>query len=167
VKIASNNTDDSRRPTGLRSGFTLVEVLCAIAIAAFMVAVLFAAVDGGYGVLQETRDDMRATQILMEKTEAFRLFTWPQLSNAPTTFVQYYYPNGITNSSAGTTYCGIINATGVATNIPSSAGYQANIHLITITISWTNNFAGKPVAHSRQVQTMNALGGMQSYLFGQ
>ncbi len=149
-----------------RAAFTLVEVLCSIGIAAFVVSTLFASYDGGYAILRVTRDDMRATQILMEKTESFRLFTWRQLSNTPTTFVNYYYPMGVTNNSAGTVYIGTINATGNATNIPSSLGYRTNIHLITITLKWTNNFAGNQVPHTRQVQTMNALGGMQNYLFG-
>ena len=148
------------------AAFTLVEVLCSIAIASIMIGVLFAALDGGFAILQVTRDDLRATQILLQKNEAFRLFTWPQLSNCPTTFVEYYNPAGAASGSGGTTYYGTINAIGAATNIPSSATYRTNIHLITITVSWTNGFAGKNVNHTRQMQTMNALGGMQNYLFG-
>ena len=157
----------SRQRRSSTTAFTLVEVLCSITIAAIMAAVLFAGLDGGFAILRVTRDDLRATQILLQKTEAFRLFTWAQLSNSPTTFVEYYNPLGTSNSTAGTVYYGTINAIGTATNIPSSATYRTNIHLITVTLFWTNDFTGKLVSHSRQVQTMNAIGGMQNYLFGQ
>lgn len=151
-------------------GFTLVEVMASIAVAAIMVSVLFAGFSQGYSILRNTSDDLRATQILMQKTEAFRLFTWQQLSNCPTTFTEYYNPVGVTNDKAGTIYYGTIDPTGVATNIPNNsvtALYKANIHLITITVNWTNTFSGKQVAHSRQMLTLNAIGGMQNYLFGQ
>ena len=152
------------------TGFTLVEVLVSIAIAAIMVSVLFAGFSQGYSILRNTSDDLRATQILMQKTEAFRLYTWAQLAACPTAFIEYYNPAGQTNDQAGTIYYGTINPVGVATNIPDNsvtALYKTNVHLITITLNWTNDFSGKEIAHRRQMLTLNAIGGMQNYLFGQ
>lgn len=155
------------RPAGRSlGGFTLVEIICAVAVASIMIAVLFRTFTMGFSILKVTREDLRATQILLQKTEAFRLFTWPQLTNCPTTFTEYYYPAGTTNGSAGTLYFGTITPTGTATNIPDTAPYKANVHLITITVTWTNEFAGHQVGHTRMMQTMNAFGGMESYLIG-
>lgn len=146
------------------AGYTLVEVLCAVLIAAISAAVLFVGFDNGFAILRTTREDMRATQILMQKTEAVRLCTWQQLTNCPTTFKEYYYPAGTTN--AGTLYWGTLSTTGVATNVPDSAAYKNNLHLITIRLVWTNFVGAKLVPHSRQMQTLSAKYGMQNYLFG-
>lgn len=160
----------SKQVVSSRLGFTLVEVMVSIAIAGITVGVLFAGFSQGYSILRNTRDDLRATQILMQKTEAFRLFTWAQLANCPTTFTEYYNPSGLTNDSTGTIFYGTINPVGVATNIPDNsvtALYKTNVHLITITLNWTNAFSGKDLAHRRQMLTLNAIDGMQNYLFGQ
>jgi prepilin-type N-terminal cleavage/methylation domain-containing protein len=148
-----------------QSGYTLVEVLCAVAIVAVMASVLFVGFDNGFTVLRTTREDMRATQILMQKTEAVRLLTWPQLSNCPTTFQEYFYPGGAVTTNGGTLYCGTLSTTDAATNIPATAAYRSSVHLVTITVLWTNYINSKPVAHSRQMQTLNAQFGMQTYLW--
>jgi prepilin-type N-terminal cleavage/methylation domain-containing protein len=144
-------------------GFTLVEVICAIAIGAISASVLFVGFDMGYGILGNTRDDLRATQILLQKTEAIRLFTWTQLSQATNSFQEYYYPSGTNSGIQGTLFYGTFNATGYPTDIiPASTGYVTNIHLVTITVNWTNGVH----AHSRTMQTLNAAQGMQNYLYG-
>ena len=150
-----------------RAGYTLVEVMCAIFIVAIAVTALFYGFNNGFAILRTTREDLRATQILMQKTEAFRLFTWAQLTNVQNTsptFTEYYNPSGSTSNSAGTLYYGTLSTVGVATNIPDSVPYKGNLHLITVTVKWTNNIGKQAVAHSRQMQTLSALAGMQGYL---
>ena len=159
MRIKAAEINRNERPIS-RRGFTLVEVVCAIAIAAIMVSVLFHGFDNGFAILRSTRDNMRATQILMQKTEAFRLYTWAQLSNCPASFQEYYNPLGVTNNSAGTLFYGTLSTTGEATNIPASSDYRTNLLLSTITISWTNAWG----AHSLQMQTLSAKNGMQNYL---
>lgn len=161
--ISCLQTENKRTRRRSACGFTLVEVICAIAIGAISASVLFVGFDMGYGILQNTRDDLRATQILLQKTEAIRLFKWQDLSNAPTSFQEYYYPSGTTNGTQGSLFYGTLNATGYPTDIiPASTGYVTNIHLVTITVNWTNGVH----AHSRTMQTLNAAQGMQNYLYG-
>lgn len=148
------------KPHGSAGAFTLVEVICAIAIGAIMISVLFHGLDNGFSILRSTRDDLRATQILMQKTEAFRLYTWKQLTNCPATFTEYYNPTGNTNSTAGTIFYGTLSTTAPATNITDGASYVDQLHLITITVSWTNTSGG----HTRQMQTLSAKNGLQNYL---
>jgi|SRR5690242_14191077 len=155
---------------GRRSaGYTLVEVLCAIIIAAIATTALFAGFNNSFAILRTTREDLRATQILMQKTEAVRMLTWQQLTNVQTlepTFKEYYYPAGTSSNQAGALYWGTISTTALATNIPDTVPYKANLHLVTITVVWTNYVGSKSLAHSRQMQTLSALSGMQSYLSG-
>lgn len=156
----------TRRTNRRGAGYTLVEVLLSIVIAAISAAVLFVGFDNGFAILRTTREDLRATQILMQKTEAVRLLTWQQLSNLPTTFQEYYYPPGTISTNPGTLYYGTISAFGVPDGIPDSVSYKSSLHLITITLAWTNYVGASANAHSRQMQTMSALYGLQSYLYG-
>jgi hypothetical protein len=142
-----------------------VEVICAVLIAAIAASVLFVGFDNGFAVLRTTREDMRATQILMQKTEAVRLCTWQQLTNVNKigTFKESYFPAGTTNP--GTLYFGTISTLGTASSdIPDT--YRNSLHLITITVVWTNYIGPRLVAHTRQMQTLSAKNGMQNYLFG-
>ena len=143
-----------------------MEVLCSIVIASISIAALFAAFSNGYTILRVTRDDLRATQILTQKTEAVRLLTWQELSNCPTAFQDYFYPPGVTNGTQGTVFYVTITPFGDPTNIPNSVSYRTNIHLITINVAWTNGINQKVVAHHRLTQTMLANDGMQTYIYG-
>lgn len=157
---------NQRGPERCESGYTLVEVICSVFIAAIAASVLFVGFDNGFAILRTTREDLRATQILMQKTEAFRLYTWEQLTqaNTPGTFKEYYYPAGSGTNSPGSLYWGTVSTLGVATNIPAGTAYRDNVHLITITVNWTNYIGLRPVSHSRQMQTLSAISGMQNYL---
>lgn len=159
---------DSRRPRLREKGFTLVEVVCSIFIAGIAASVLFIGFDNGFALLRTTREDLRATQILMQKTEAVRLLTWDQLTQGQMKFVEYFNPAGVSKTNGGTAYWCDINTTGVPTNIPSSAAYRSNIRLVTISVLWTNSVndwkGARNISHSRQMQTLSAISGMQNYL---
>ena len=154
---------DIRRET---LAFTLVEVMISTGILAFMMVSLYAAFTYGFASIGSTREDLRATQLLLQKAEAVRLCTWNQLSNCPTSFSDTYNPLGATNGTAGAIYGGTLVTTGTATNIPDSASYKSKIHLITITISWTNFSGNNALVHTRQLQTLSAYNGMQTYFYG-
>lgn len=147
-------------------GFTLTEVLIAGALVSVIAATLFGAFSLGFTVLQISRDDLRATQITMQKMEAIRLFTWSQILNTNylrPTFVEYYDPAGLTNGSQGSVYRGFVAAT-IPTNVPPA--YQTNMRTITVTVYWTNYNGSKAIVHSRQMQSNVSKNGMQNYVWG-
>jgi prepilin-type N-terminal cleavage/methylation domain-containing protein len=149
-------------------GYTLVEVLIAVVITAITASVLFVGFDNGFALLRTTREDMRATQILLQKTEAVRLMAWQDLTNADSVrnFQENFSPSGTATTNSGTLYYGTMSTLGAATNISNSVSYKGNIYLVTITLNWTNYIGSKPVAHSRQMQTLWALNGMHNYFYG-
>ncbi|HVU99900.1 MAG TPA: prepilin-type N-terminal cleavage/methylation domain-containing protein, partial [Verrucomicrobiae bacterium] len=55
------------------NGFTLVEVMVSVLVVAVMTFSLYAAFSYGFTVVQMTREDLRATQILMQRMEGIRL----------------------------------------------------------------------------------------------
>ena len=107
-----------------------------------------------------TREDLRATQILLQRAEAIRLSPYKLLQDPttyPTNVTDYYSPSSQHN---GTVYSVAYNcAPGPATLPPS---YRSNMVLITVTASWNS---GK-VQHSRSSQTYVARYGIQHYVSG-
>jgi Tfp pilus assembly protein PilV len=174
MTLISPNT--VRQSRGIMAN-TLPEVMISVVILAIMFASLYAAFNTGFGSMTASREEMRATQIMTQKLEAIRLLTWAQMSNAPTSFQeyydsaqtsfqQYYNSNKPTNSTAGCTYYGTISYFDTATNVPSA--YQSKLHVITVTVTWTNGFASTtPIAHTRSMQTISAYLGLQNYIYGQ
>jgi prepilin-type N-terminal cleavage/methylation domain-containing protein len=144
------------------AAFTLIEVMIAVVIIGVMTFSLYAGFAFGFTMVQMSREDLRATQILMQRVEGLRLCTWSSLSNCPINFQTSYDP---TVTNAGTIYYGSIT-TNAATGIPNTAAYNTNMCLLTATITWTNYFGSKTIPHSRQVQSYIARYGLQSYFWG-
>jgi len=55
------------------------EVLVAIQIVGLMAVSLFGCFFSGFAILQRGRENLRATQIMLQRIEAIRLFTWQQV----------------------------------------------------------------------------------------
>jgi prepilin-type N-terminal cleavage/methylation domain-containing protein len=145
------------------AAFTLVEVMVALAISTIMLVTVFSGFTLGWAVIHTSRDDLRATQILTQKIESLRLLTWDELASCPTNFTDTYDPT--TANGSGTFYSGTIFI-GAATNIVGSASYKDQVHLITVSLLWTNSYGNRALVHSRSMQTLSAMNGMQNYLWG-
>jgi prepilin-type N-terminal cleavage/methylation domain-containing protein len=149
-------------PGTRRTGaFTLVEVLVSVVVLAVIATAFYSGLSSGFSVVQTTREDLRATQILMQKVEALRLCTWEQLTNV--SFQELYDP--VSTNKNGATYFGTI-VTNSASAIPNSSSYQSNVCLVTVTLSWTNYSGRRLLPHTRQMQTQVARYGMQNYIWG-
>ncbi|HKW28172.1 MAG TPA: hypothetical protein VJT54_02470, partial [Verrucomicrobiae bacterium] len=83
------------------AAFTLVEAVLAVGLLGVALAAFFACLGSGLNILDTARQDLRATQILAQKTEAVRLCTWSQLASLPTSFKDYYYTSSLTNGTPG------------------------------------------------------------------
>jgi hypothetical protein len=175
VKIRGNFANrmkiDVQSP-GVRVQFayTLAEVMISIVILSIMMISLYAGFWSGFSIVKLSRENLRATQILVQKMEDVRIFTWKQITTSNTsylksTFVDYYNPSGTNNNTYGTYYNGAVSIA-APTNIPSA--YSANMKTITVTVYWTN-YLQKPntniIVRSRQMQTQVARYGMQDYIY--
>ena len=151
---------------GAVRAFTLVEVLVSVGLLAIMLAAIYPAFILGYASIKTTREDERATQIVTQKLESVRLCTWNELATYPATFVDYYNPLGLTNGTQGTLYAGTMSVTPSTNVISSSVSYQSNVRLVTMGVTWTNYVNKIPIVHTRQMQTLSALNGLQNYIYG-
>jgi len=141
----------------------------AAAILGFVATSLYGAFSAGFCVIQSTRENLRATQILVQKMEAVRLFTWSQVADTTNylkaTFTEPYDPLGITNNCGGAQYTGYVTASlPAAGELPEA--YRANMRTITVSLYWTNYNGAKAIVHQREMQTRVARNGMQNYIWG-
>ena len=146
-----------------QGAYTLAEVMVAVLVVGVIAGAFYAALASGFALVQTTRDDLRATQILMQRVEAVRLCTWSELSNF--SFQEAYDPLGGTNQSGGTQYFGNV-VIDPSPSIPNSSSYASNVRLVTVSVSWTNYHGQTPIAHTRQMQTQVARYGLQNYIWG-
>jgi type II secretory pathway pseudopilin PulG len=144
------------------NGFTLVDVVMAIALLGVMGSGVFGCFRYGFFTLQLARENQRATQILLEKVETLRLYSWDQLNKAnfvPATLPpEYYDPQAATNAQ-GTVYNGTVTVGPCA--LTPSPSYAANLRLITVTLNWTT----RNIPHTRRLTTYIAKDGLQNYVY--
>lgn len=142
-----------------RYGYTLVEAMMAVGVFGTLFTSLYVAFSAGFTVMRVARENLRATQLLVQREETVRLYTWDQLNNPAyfkTTFTNNYAP-------LGTTYFGTINK-----SQPANMGtptYLADMQTLTISVRWTNGI-GKKQPHVREMQTQVARNGLQNYVYG-
>ena len=80
------------------SSFTLAEVLVSVLIVSIGVVSLYTGVSSGFALVKLAREDLRATQIMLQRMEAVRLYTWSQITDATffstNNYAAYYDPAG-------------------------------------------------------------------------
>jgi Tfp pilus assembly protein PilV len=147
-----NLRQQTRRRTS--SGHSLPEAIVAVCLAGMMLISLYAGFSTGFTLVRSARENLRATEILTQRTEALRLYNWSQLNDAKnylrTTFTERYNPAGETNGTCGAVYHGTVELD-VPADLP--AAYRDRLRLVTLTLTWTNQNAQKPIVSRRQMQT--------------
>jgi prepilin-type N-terminal cleavage/methylation domain-containing protein len=157
----------TRRGAPARRAFTLVEMVVCMAIMGVVFVALYAAIAQGYKTIGLAREDLRATQILLEKTELTRLYTWSQATNSASfpAFTVNYYPN--TNGlGQGVTYSGTYKVTSLTTStVPDKKlkdeNYASEVRVVTITLNWTSG----NLPRSRSLSTLVSAKGIQNYVY--
>lgn len=125
------------RPTPPSLAFTLMECLFAIMIIGACAVALYGAITWGYLNIRFAREDLKATQIMIEKMEVVRLCTWEQiLSNnfIPRTFSVPYSGTLGQRTAGAPIYDGAI----VIADAGLGVNYNDGIRLVTISVNWTN-----------------------------
>jgi len=143
------------------SGVTLVDVIMAVALLGVMASGIFGSFRYGFFTLQLVRENQRATQILLEKVETLRLYSWDQVNTPnfiPTNLPLEVYDPQAPVGGQGVTYYGTVSA---PTNVPFSTSYSTNMRQITITLRWTT----RDIPHTRSLTTYIAKDGIQNYVY--
>jgi prepilin-type N-terminal cleavage/methylation domain-containing protein len=156
------NITSQRRPDGRRDAFTLMEVLVAVMIMGVTFVTYYLGMTQSYALVQVARENLRATQILQEKMETIRLYTWDQLVNSPgfipATFTAAFYPAG-SQTNQGVAYQG----TFTLTNAPSTitGPYTSDLRMVIFTLNWTSG----AVQRQREMRTLVSHYGLHNYIY--
>ena len=136
---------------------------------------LYGGIASGFGLVNLARENLRANQILVEKMETIRLYSWDQINSngfIPATFTAPFFPSIITNlvesngvvttntttfQSGGITYFGKM----AISNAPVASAYATNMKMITIKLNWTNS----GISRERELSTYIAQNGIQNYVY--
>lgn len=136
----------------------MVEILVATTVLAIMFVSLYSGFSAGFAVIQLARENLRATQILQEKMETIRLYTWDQINTPgfmPTNFVESFYSVGTNSSSM--TYTGRVTIA----NAPVTESYSNELKLVNIRLQWLS----ADVLRTREMQTYVTRHGLQNYIY--
>jgi uncharacterized protein (TIGR02598 family) len=141
------------------SAFSLVEVLLSVFILTISAMALFGCFSAGFLNMRMARENQRAIQIVLDRTETIRVYNWDQVNQSgfvPATFTNYYDPQAAIGHQ-GTIYSGTITVSAA----PINASYSNDMKQLTINVNWqTGN-----VPRTRQCTTYIGRNGIQNYLY--
>src|SRR5689334_3971505 len=121
------NTSMNRRGGAGCSAFTLIEVMMAAGLVGFIFFTLYAGFTFGFAVVQLNRENVRATQLLQEKMELVRLYTWNEMTNTgymPTNFTEAFYPGAGTNTGP------VFTGTVTVASAPITETYTSDMRMV-------------------------------------
>jgi type II secretory pathway pseudopilin PulG len=152
----------TRRSGPRHHGFTVSEVVFSFAIFGLVFAALLAGLTWNVSTVKSARETVRATQIMEDKLDTIRLYSWEQITTPGFITNQFYVPFSPTNALAGTegpgvTYTGLIT---IAIS-PLTESYQTNILRITVDLYWPSS---TQVRHT-QMSTFVSKYGLQGYVY--
>jgi len=142
---------------GRGRGFSILELVIAMALIGMIVLAVYGAITSGMGTMRMARENLRATQILLDKMEAMRLYNWDQVNSAfiPPTFIANYDVNSPTNS--GILYYGTVEINDANTGTT----YAGDMKQVTVRIRWKTG----AIARTREMSTYVCRTGIQNYIY--
>ena len=132
-----------------------------VAVMAVMFVSLYLGFTQGFGIIQLARENLRATQVLQEKMETVRLYTWDQITTAgfvPATFTAPFYAAG-TQSTGGLIYSGTVSIGNP--NPPMTESYASDLKQIDVQLTWTSG----NVQRIRTMRTLISKYGLHNYIY--
>ena len=163
IKQIKWHTHMALKVAKVASGFTLVECMVAVLVVTIVLVSLYACFTSGFSMQKVTRENLRATQIILQRMEAIRLSSYDLVANPayyPTTTTNYYDEKNQASGNGGAAYTVTFSAIPGPADLPPT--YKFNVMLVTVTASWTSD----NVSRSRSMKTYVARSGIQNYVAG-
>jgi hypothetical protein len=131
-----------------------------MAIVGIITLAIYGALSSGITTVRMARENLRATQILLEKMEGIRLYTWEQVNSPgfiPTNFIVPYDARATGTNSAGVIYYGKITIS----NVTNLTTYADSMRQVVVSLDWTTG----TIPRSRSIQTYVSQAGIQNYIY--
>jgi len=140
------------------AAFSLIEVTVGMGIIGTVLGAMLSGISTGTFTMRMARENLRATQIMLEKVETIRLYSWDQINMPgfiPATFHETYDPQGTPN--VGLTYDGTMTIT----SAPISSSYSNDMKMITVHLSWKTG----SLQRDREFTSYISRNGLQDYIY--
>jgi hypothetical protein len=144
------------------AAFSMMEVTVGLGIVGTTMAALFSGFAAGFFTIRMARENLRATQIMLEKVETIRLYSWTQVTNQgfiPTLFTNKYDPVGQTGDG-GLLYTGSLEISPVDPT-ELKASYGNNMRLVTVRVNWKTGSLNR----TREFRSYISRFGLQDYVY--
>ena len=141
------------------AAFSLVEATIGMGIVGTTVATLFSGFTTGFFTMQMARENLRATQIMLERVETIRLYSWDQVTTPGyilPTFTAPYDPEA-PQGQQGLVYTGTIEL--VDAGVPSS--YAVDMRKVVVRVNWKTG----RLARTREFTSYISRFGLQDYVY--
>jgi len=142
-----------------RGGFSLIETLVSVVIMGITFLALYGGIAAGFSVIQLARENLRATQVIQEKMETIRLYSWDQINSngfiPPTFTAPFYATNDVL--AGGLVYHGSVTVS----NAPLAESYSNDVRMVAVTVRWTSGKADR----ERSMSTFVSRYGLQNYVY--
>jgi len=151
---ADQGPKSSRRA---QRAYSVIEVMAAVGVLGTIFVSVFSGFSFAFGELDIVRENLRATQVVQEKMETIRLYSWDQINTPgfiPTTFQATLNP---THKSDSPFYSGTI----LITNAPLAESYSTNLVLVAVELTWR---AGGAQCR-RKMTSLVSRYGLQNYVY--
>src|SRR5688572_19901661 len=92
---SASNGDSPAQRSYAEAAFTLAEIMVGCALLAVVVVSLYGGISFGFASINLARQNLRATQIALEKMEITRMYSWEQINSngfVPLNFTASFYP---------------------------------------------------------------------------
>ena len=143
-----------------RGAFSLLEVVAGLVVCGIVFISLYAGLSQGFKITRISRENLRATQVMVERLESVRLNTFDQLNTpgfVPTAPISEPYYAVNSNDNGGFNY----SVTVAISNAPMATTYTDDLKLVDVKVTWTSG----GVLRSRQMSTLIARDGLQRYVY--
>jgi hypothetical protein len=127
-------------------------------------AAFYGLFSAGCCFLRPAHENLRASQIIMQKAEALQLFTWSQVCDT-NSYRQPLFVETLAAPGVNRQYAGHLSAAAPRAGELAKTGHP-NLSAVTVTLSWTDSNSPRPIVHKREVQTRLARNGMPKYVWG-
>jgi len=149
------------RPLRLRqklAAFSLIEATVGMAVMGTVLGAMLSGITTGTFTMRMARENLRATQIMLEKVETIRLYSWDQINTPnfiPPTFQATYDPQGTPN--VGLTYTGTMTIA----SAPIGSSYSNDMKMVTVHLSWQTS----GLQRDREFSSYISSNGLQDYIY--
>ena len=146
---------------GRKGGFSIVEAVLGLVLLGLVCMALFSGLTTSTFSVQLARENLRATQIMSEKLDTIRLYSWKQLTNTPAIqgFNPSLYPPDPLSPSQ--TNSGAFQGTVRIVSAPVTEFYGKDMRLVTVELKWQT---GK-LQRTRSMSTLVSRYGTYQYIY--